>query len=346
MRHMDIHDFFENPAVALPRVRPDTDFEQFLRRTLNAYLGAVDGLDAGCHLCDAIRARKQQITETARWVCGAVQKYLEGSPSEAYAAIEHGLNGIDQNISSLFTNPVPDDDVRPLFRMVKSSTGAVDRARLFHCPMDLRHRVGQHRYGIPGFPCLYLGGSLEVCQHEARIQDSDLSQVSVAEFELRSPARLLNFAYRPSVLSQVAGGSALRPSGANPLLERFLVDYATCWPLMAAASLRVLHDSAPFIHEYIVPQMILQWIMKTTDCDGIRYFSTRWCPSSDAIKATTNYVFPAKRPWNGQNRSQPLMNKFNLTDPVLWNSTTGGTDLARERRDNAQVLAGMPKTPM
>jgi len=345
---MNIRDFFNSPVMALPRDRTDPDYEHFLRLMFKNYLATVDALDVNCHICQRIQIRKGEIQQLVRWICGSVRHYLEGLPAKAYKQLEHGIDYVShsQTIDSQVTLSVGNDAIRSLYRMIPNVTNPIDKNRLFHCPFNDRHKVKRHRYGIPGFPCLYLGGSLEVCQRESRVEDKDLPSVAVGEFELRSPVKLLNFGYRPSGLAMIAGGSSLRPKGANSDLEKMLIDYAICWPLLAAASIIVMHDRAPFVHEYIIPQMILQWIMLNKDCDGIRFFSTRWNPDPLVIRETANYVFPAKPPPNAACFSQPLINKFAFTDVLMWRTTTAGVNLTQERTDNVAILHGMPKAPL
>lgn len=42
------------------------------------------------------------------------------------------------------------------------------------------------------------------------------------------------------------------------------------------------HPGSKFIEEYIMPQLLLQWVINDEDIDGIRYES---CKSSDKVKS-------------------------------------------------------------
>lgn len=46
------------------------------------------------------------------------------------------------------------------------------------------------------------------------------------------------------------------------------------WPLIAACSIKVKHREDSFKPEYIVPQLLLQWIRNNQEIDGIRFSST------------------------------------------------------------------------
>src|ERR1035438_4143321 len=290
---MNIQEFFNSPVMQLPRDRDDEDFERYLKHVLESYYAAIKGLDSGCHLCARIMSAETEIEQLSEWIQNAVRHYFAGTPGAAYTELVKGIDFAYPRLQKLLSRDVDSSDVGRLYRMAGAKGKAVPKERLFHAPFELRHVVGQNRYGIPGFPCVYLGGSLELCKEELRINDADLPDVSVTEFAFRKKVRILDFGYRPSALAQLAAGSAMRPQGANSPLESFFINYATCWPLIAASSIKVMHGGNPFIYEYVIPQMILQWVMSSAECDGIRYFSTRFMPHPGAVRSTANFVFPA-----------------------------------------------------
>jgi hypothetical protein len=59
--------------------------------------------------------------------------------------------------------------------------------------------------------------------------------------------------------------------GPDP--ETYVANYLTIWPLIAATSLRVLdHESNV---EYILPNLLMDWIHDEGRYDGVRYFTTK-----------------------------------------------------------------------
>ncbi len=97
--------------------------------------------------------------------------------------------------------------------------------------------------------------------------------------------------------------------------------------------------------EYIVPQMILQWAMRSGAwCDGIRYFSTRFMPDPEAVCGTANYVFPAIQESMAGAYSQKLKDTFELTDPVLWGPLKDSNfrSEARAQEHRLQLLEKAP----
>ncbi len=323
---MNIGELFSSPEMRLPRERDDEDYFSYVKTCFDAYGSSIDALDPVPGLCNRILGNRAQIKNLCDEILSAVEHYLSGTPSVAYDKLETGIRFVATNLNTLKSRPISNSTIGALYRIARVKSAIVPPSRLFHAPFELRHKVAQHRYGIPGFPCLYLGDSLELCKSELRIANNRLHSVAVARFGVRDglDVNVLDFGLRPASLAQIALGRQIEDGKLhgqpNPELEAFLANYATCWPLMAASSIRVLHDGDPFVHEYIVPQIILQWLMQNSDVDGIRYFSTRFNPEPTSVRGTLNYVFPAVH-YGGksyQGFSIKLKNMFEVSDPIVW----------------------------
>lgn len=130
--------------------------------------------------------------------------------------------------------------------------------------------------------------------------------------------RLLNFAYRPAIWA------ACIDAGAHVDRTGLIIGYAVCWPLIAACSIIREYPDSKFAPEYVIPQMLLQWITDHQDdkddkwkMDGIRYFSTKKIEYPEDIKSTVNYVFPAIKSDGDKMYSTKLAEKFKITKPIL-----------------------------
>jgi transposase InsO family protein len=89
-----------------------------------------------------------------------------------------------------------------------------------------------------------------------------------------------------------------------------------------SCSVRRLHRDAPFIPEYIVPQLILQWVATPRPQDGNRpdgivYFSVNADPVPNSDSALLNYVFPVQTSQK-EGHCPVLKAKFELSQPVSW----------------------------
>jgi hypothetical protein len=322
---MHIGELFSSPEMELPRERTTHDFVAFLETWFTSYQSRVNLLNNTSGLCQRIRQNRSQIKKLSAAIVTAVQHYLDGSPSLAYDDLESGIRFVAANLSTLRSRSITGSQIGPLYRVARVGGSSVPPNRLFHAPFEFRHKVGQHRYGIPGFPCLYLGDSLELCLSELRVARNRVHSVAVSQFGICHgvAVNVLDFGLRPAALAPIALGRQIEDgktnSKANPDLEAFLANYAICWPLMAASSVKVMYDGDPFITEYIVPQLILQWLMRNTGVDGIRYFSSRFNPEPKSVKGTINYVFPAVQLSSpGKGHSPRLKSMFELSNPVIW----------------------------
>jgi hypothetical protein len=142
----------------------------------------------------------------------------------------------------------------------------------------------------------------------------------MARFQVASGEQInvLDFMQRPL---HMAAGVSTNPNGANeiPQLRNGYSALAVCWPLMATSAIRRRHGDAPFIAEYIIPQLILQWITENNDSeiDGIAYSSVS-CKTHAAYPAgIANFVFPAKEIGPTGHCSR-LRRKFAMTESVAW----------------------------
>ena len=80
----------------------------------------------------------------------------------------------------------------------------------------------------------------------------------------------------------------------NESVRKYLLKYIYTYPLRAACSVVVEHPGSKFIEEYIIPQLLLQWVRNDEDFDGIRYES---CSRYDEVKPYGGYniVLPSKQ---------------------------------------------------
>ena len=193
-----------------------------------------------------------------------------------------------------------------------------NRGELFHIPFQSRHRVKRQRFSIPGLPCLYLGGSLYVCWQELRRPRFESVHVEHA-FDLSNHSVYSISRIGPYTLRERIGMNAPMVND-TPLLRNGYCAKAVCSPLMVACAIRRKHGDSPFIAEYIIPQLILQWITENDDpdLDGISYSSVDCETHVEDPGVIANIVFPA-REIMPSGYCTHLRRKFAMTTPVSWN---------------------------
>lgn len=194
----------------------------------------------------------------------------------------------------------------------------------------MRSKVSTSRYSIAGYPSLYLGTSLQLCCEEIHIDP-------FMNFALASMFRLeREMEYTGTNIQVIELG--IKPQdfiGINDINEtmgrrisRMLLDdrevrasYFLWYPLIAASSFIRTSKNDPFAAEYIIPQLLMQWVRsemetKINDYDqliGIRYFS---CASKKASDMGFNYVFPT----SGHAKSLNMPFCETLSKAFRWNS--------------------------
>jgi hypothetical protein len=315
---MTAKQFFEHPSVHFPMDRDDEDFQAFIAKRFKGYVDLINGMQPDDSITTQIKQEVKRITELCDLLKKAIGEYLGGWPHKAYDSLDKAIQGVQAELNHC-VKKVDHAFQYQLYRIRKESEpepGIVFRKPdLFHIPFDKRHRVARQRYSIQGLPCLYLGGTLYVCWEELR--RPKFESIHVARFAVApgQELHLLDFMQRPKHIAQ--GIQDKYDKGTEPDVHEFS-SLAVCWPLMAAAAVKHKGDP-PFIVEYIIPQLILQWITTheyEPDLDGIAYSSVR-CPHVAYPPGIGNFVFPA-REMAAFGYCSRLRQKFAITEAVAW----------------------------
>ncbi len=312
---MDAVDFLNSDEADLPKTRVG-DFPTFLDGTYTAFRGLLGRIAPRSDIDRVIvneTARVEQLSDAMRDV---VRLVIAGDRDAAYARLDAELRRLGPRFRVLMPQGDMSQVVNPMYRFRYAGPNPHPPGGLFHIPFQSVHLVREMRYSVAGLPSLYLGGSTDVCWRELR--EPDLAHIAVSRFYARpgTGLRVLNFGHRLPVFAAWVDnkpGDFVGPTTACAIIAA----HVACWPLIAASSIRVPDPSRPERPEYIIPQLVLEWITRTHAYHGIRYFSTHYAEYPDDPKTYLNYVFPAStRPALGYCRG--LCDLFELTDPVSW----------------------------
>ncbi|RRJ54776.1 hypothetical protein EHV15_34870 [Paenibacillus oralis] len=187
-----------------------------------------------------------------------------------------------------------------MYKIRVSDDLALNKYDMLHIPFEQRGRASTTRYSIPGLPCLYLGSSPLICWEELNRPNKDKMHTSL--FIAKDELNFLDFSVPPMVFVKRAQEIFERVFGplqedVDKLSELYntMKLYALLWPLIAACSIRVKNRNDPFKPEYIVPQLLLQWVQQSEKYDGICYFSTKIKHYNfQNIAHFRNYALPVK----------------------------------------------------
>lgn len=246
-----------------------------------------------------------------------VREYLHGYPAKAYSIIEELMRELETE--PLYADPTT---LGNLYRMTEVSENVVyDRDRIFHAPYNMISKLKTYRYSIAGYPSLYLASSLKLAESESSIFETRKPAIAarfVLDPDFFDEIKILEFGCRPQDLAGSeenlskredfgkairaaderqkneahkklpppdSSGSSHTPTTNAP--KRYMLWY----PLIAACSYIRANRDAPFAQEYMVPQLVTQWLrsQNTGKLVGIKYFS---CYSIKSSKLGANYVFP------------------------------------------------------
>lgn len=323
----DFRTIFEDNSFDLPRRWDGRDFLQTLKALFSKYVYRIPS------------PADKQVTEICSRLLKVVEIYFQGSPGGAYELFKSVM-------ALLWHTPLlveHDELERPLFRLACVGDNAVyDRKRIFHTPYTLRAKVSTSRYSIAGHPSLYLGTSLPLCQEELHLAPQDFAIAAAYHFQpLPMVIKILDLGIKP--------GDFLEENTRDNIQKKRVISSSTRWkssvkssyvfwyPLIAACSFIRVNKKDPFAAEYIIPQLLMQWVQNqvlskkcfdkgqnqrtlypprtNADLIGIRYFS---CASKRASDMGFDYVFPASGEQIDANTAYCpyLKSVFKMTEPA------------------------------
>ncbi|MCB5280067.1 MAG: hypothetical protein LHW59_11185 [Candidatus Cloacimonetes bacterium] len=307
-------DLLNDDKYELPKNWCDSGmyFDTFLEQLYNDYINDISSMKPTTAIGVYAKKQIQHVQRIAEGTLESVKLYLSGQPSKAYTNLDNVLNDYSNLLNQLISCDVMRDSVGILYKLRRSSEPITSREGLFHVPFNLRHTISTCRYSIPGFPCLYLGGSLHVCYEE--LNRPEIKNSFISAFKINDSVRVLNFGYRPAEIALFISKMELF---TQTTLMEFCETYMILWPLIAACSIRVRFDDK-FKVEYIMPQLLLQWISnERSEIDGIRYFSTKVIYYPNNPKINCNFAFPVKIV-SHRGYCAKMKADFMLTEPINW----------------------------
>ncbi|MFK4416830.1 hypothetical protein ABH961_005408 [Bacillus sp. RC251] len=264
------------------------------------------------------------VKDLCNGIINSLKEYYKGFPSKAFIEFRRVLINnvsIPNHFNDIKTLQNFDNEF--LYKMRVGTDHIFTSEEMFHIPLELRGIVSTNRYSIPGLPCIYLGSSPLTCWEELNKPDLNTVQTSVFKSDDIS---YIDLSTPPVVFIEKIikkfddfGTIMKKRLFADRLNEpNEVISYLITWPLMAACSVRVKNTTDTFKPEYIIPQLLLQFIRYDGFFDGVSYFSTK----VDNYSATTavlykNFAFPVQ---DGATKGlcSKLQSKFDVSDAVPW----------------------------
>lgn len=199
-----------------------------------------------------------------------------------------------------------------------------DREEMFHMPLDQTSLIGNQRYSINGFPCLYLGASIYDCWEETRRPDLEKLNVVAYKYVKAKPMEFLLIDY-PKRAKELA-------CYKNVVLFLFCSYFSK-------------RDDDKHKDEYVIPELVLHALInmresENWDFDGVAYISSRFFKASCFFPSNhdlmLNYVIPIKGEQSievGDKHNRycaDLAGKFKLSDTMaLFTEKVKGRDFPK-----------------
>lgn len=279
-------------------------------------------------------------------ICDGILKCIEyyhnGYPNIAFSKMNNVMRKLIQHPLTIYRKSGWIDafdhyDPLMLFRVRNVQSNIhYQRKDIFHTPYNLRSKISTCRYSISGYPCLYLGTSLDLCCEEAKV--NSFNDITIASrYKIQRNMRyndglvidVIELALKPKdFINYQRSDRNIQENNIIGQTRKFneldldsievMSTYLYWYPLIAACSFIRVNKQDPFASEYIIPQLVMQWVRSVSNSEkliGIRYFS---CASERASELGFNYVFPVSGEKDPRNEKycKVLAQSFMLTTPV------------------------------
>ena len=229
-------------------------------------------------------------------------------------------NGLHSKAFDLFCklmNELPDNTFEierdtDFYRIRKcefSERKKIDLKEMFHIPFTKRGIVKTQRYSISGLPCLYLSRSVYGCWEEMGRPHLDECMVSrfqnrkeLIVFDIRIPIDYKDYKTKSK-------------------------DFFKLFPLIASCMVPVKNQNDFYKPEYIIPQMLMEWILthneknRSKSIVGVYYTSVLVEKDNEIVEQFTeqhlhNVAIPAIYSIKDEKYSSALCKLFCLTKPI------------------------------
>lgn len=247
----------------------DCDFFDYIYKLIERYVNRVKKLDKDAitslnHSFDGLPKDSRPTTQfdflrDVDLLSGTIIEVLKDSysnyPDDAYSK----LRTFFDKDEFYYLKMLPQLSLKrgPLYRIRTDSIDLTNDGELFHIPFEKRYLISSQRYSFPGYPMLYLSGSLFTAWCE--MNKPDLEGISYAKFEFKNEELFLDLSY-PYLRTK------------NWEMYSLFVMY----PLLMACMTRVNHSQAPFKPEYIFPQLMTKLVREHSSIfAGIVYMSNK-----------------------------------------------------------------------
>jgi len=327
-----VKDIKDNRSIfTTPTVYSSMYFPELVDKRLEEYYKFLSDYNIGKRLNSIFRDVEQQdrskdlslltrVRSFIKAINNSVSNYYDGFTYKAYDGFSTSLNNIIEFHNNVALSYVEPNETFYKIRVDKSLS-LKSREDNFHIPFNFRHFCATQRYSIPGIPSIYLGSTSYLSYEELGRPSIETSYIS--RFETKKLIRIIEIQTIYNFIDSYDGGE---------VIDRFknVLRYLILFPLYFTTTIRVVETASSFKTEYIIPQLLMQFIgASNKDDDAIRGVKF---PSSKLNYVTSDdhrhfsYVFPIVKS-NKSGFCGYLSSVFHLSKPKLISDTLGKTEV-------------------
>lgn len=274
----EISELINSKVFKIPNEQQENSyFPDFLKSKLDDYTRNISDKIKDNNISSKIKNLSTIISET-------IELYYKG---QIYKASKHFSEYLKLNLekNKIFKSEVNEGDI--FYRARLSGKKQFNVSDLFHIKFEERHKIKTQRYSIPGFPALYLGNSTYTCWEE--FERTNLRDLWFSKFETQKKMYVI-------LIERIEGLlEILNEDSDKDRNYKFLTDYLAFFPLILSSTIKVKNPSGNFKPEYIIPQMLLEYISNDETISGIQFPSTKIDYNSLVNIEANNFVFPVKK---------------------------------------------------
>ncbi len=328
---MKVDDIFFNPIMNLPHTRDISEYKTFYEyaiKLLDDYKDLILKIESETNKIDcmygyvnmltlSIEKIKRIISEICDQIKKILESYYNGFPNQAYLLLAELFNKkISTKYNSYYgklfrAHPLKNDIY--FYRLRYSEFNVLfKKHEMFHIPFDYREKIKTHRYGIPGYPTLYLSNCIYLAWEELGRPNINNFQASRYEFNNYYDLKNFYFLDLTNSIMHIREKIKLKNEYGNPNIGYYLLIF----PLILMCSIKVNNVNAHFKPEYIIPQLIMQYTRFSNEkILGVKFSSTHVNQNINASGKLYNLAIPPRK-INISGYCPELVKFFKISEPI------------------------------
>lgn len=182
--------------------------------------------------------------------------------------------------------------------MVEGRKRVLEAKEMFHVPFELVRKIGNNRFSISGYPCLYLSNTIWACWEE--MKEPAMEDFCTSLVKPTKDIELLDLRF------------------PNTAYNQFVENVLYTLPLIIACSVEVEYPEDPFKPEYIIPQIVMLALVNHEKYQGCSFTSTKKIDNFDwPDDLLCNIAMPVKGV-NVKGLCPALVDSFLISDSVNY----------------------------